>query len=333
MKRMTIAAMAVAGTLLLPGVAPSAAADGGGGVSVATADIGIADPDGGHRYYALPDSGETTLLRVDASAGAGEKSLQRLRVDGDFVIPPVAYDGTTSGLSRNGRTLVLAAPWVVPGQEVTRMRLIDTRRMRVAQRIKLQGAYSLDAISPDGARLYLIGYPDPRDPLAYEVRTWDVARGKLLAEPIVDPREPDEDMRGQPMTRAVSPDGSWDLTLYDGAGKQPFVHALNTAEGKAFCIDLEMLKGTNVYRDTLQPAADWSSVSVLNRSGDAVASISTGDWTAAAPADAPAGGGGSFPWWLPALAVAVLAVAVAVARRLHAASHRTGASPEVGSNP
>jgi hypothetical protein len=59
----------------------------------------------------------------------------------------------------------------------------------------------------------------------------------------VDPREPDEDMRGYPITRASSPDGRWAYTLYDGAGKHPFVHALDTQGRTAACIDLDGLAG------------------------------------------------------------------------------------------
>jgi hypothetical protein len=41
----------------------------------------------------------------------------------------------------------------------------------------------------------------------------------------------------------VSPDGRWAYTLYDGAGAQPFVHALDTMGRTAVCIDLPGLAG------------------------------------------------------------------------------------------
>ena len=50
-------------------------------------------------------------------------------------------------------------------------------------------------------------------------------------------------MRGLPVTRATSPDGRWAYTLYDGAGKHPFVHALDTVGARAVCIDLDALEG------------------------------------------------------------------------------------------
>ena len=43
-------------------------------------------------------------------------------------------------------------------------------------------------------------------------------------------------MTGQPVTR-VEP-GAWAYTLYSRTGKRPFVHALDTAHRRAFCVDL-----------------------------------------------------------------------------------------------
>ena len=50
-------------------------------------------------------------------------------------------------------------------------------------------------------------------------------------------------MRGMPVTRASSPDGRFAYTLYDGAGRHPFVHALDTVGRTARCIDLHGLTG------------------------------------------------------------------------------------------
>jgi hypothetical protein len=98
-------------------------------------------------------------------------------------------------------------------------------------------------VSPDGTRLFLIHYLSRRDPTRYEVRALDVPSGKLLPTPIVDKTEPDERMAGLPITRQTTADGRWAYTLYDGAGKEPFVHALDTVNGEAHCIDLELLAG------------------------------------------------------------------------------------------
>ena len=72
---------------------------------------------------------------------------------------------------------------------------------------------------------------------------YDTRKGRLLPDPIVDRVRPPETMRGYPVTRAFSADGQWAYTLYDGVGGHPFVHALNTREFTAACIDLHGLAG------------------------------------------------------------------------------------------
>jgi hypothetical protein len=335
MKRALVAITAV---LLLAAALPAGAAAAGGFAGsgdVFTERTGIVDPDTGVRYFALAGGHGADLIRVDPDASAGSVALEQTRLsDRNLTIPAAALDGTTTGLSADGRTLALADPYIVPGQATTHMALVDTKRMRVEKRLRLPGAFAFDAISPDGSQLYLIRYPNPRDPLDYEVRAWDVDRGRLLPEPIVDSREPEEEMRGTAVTRVVSPDGAWVLTLYDGAGKEPFVHALNTVEGTAFCVDLDMVSAKTVYRDRLQPVDDWSSVAVVDRNGAELASISTDTWTATA-SDAPAAeSGGDLDWWLLAAGLlAAAATAIAVARRLHGGAQPGGGSAGDPANP
>jgi hypothetical protein len=60
---------------------------------------------------------------------------------------------------------------------------------------------------------------------------------------VVDKSEPGERMRGYPVTRVDGSGGRWAYTLYDGAGGHPFVHALDTVEQTAVCIDLDALTG------------------------------------------------------------------------------------------
>jgi hypothetical protein len=50
-------------------------------------------------------------------------------------------------------------------------------------------------------------------------------------------------MRGSPLARASSTDARWAYTLYDGNGTHPFIHALDTAQARAKCIDLDQLAG------------------------------------------------------------------------------------------
>ncbi len=149
-------------------------------------------------------------------------------LDGRFTIPAVAYDGSPGGLSADGRTLVLINPRTGFPRRITTLAVLDTQRLRARDVIRLTGDFSFDAISPDGRLLYLVQYLSQRDPTRYLVRLYDLEAGRLLPEPIIDPREVGDVMRGTPITRAASPDGRWAYTLYDGAGEHPFIHALDT---------------------------------------------------------------------------------------------------------
>ena len=92
----------------------------------------------------------------------------------------------------------------------------------------------------------MIKYLSPRDPTRYEVRVYDLNAGRLLRNPVVDPNESADEMRGFPLTRTASSDGRWAYTLYDGNGEHPFVHALDTTSRKARCIDLDSLAGLDL---------------------------------------------------------------------------------------
>jgi hypothetical protein len=204
----------------------------------------------------------TVVERIDRRDGRVDRWWQ---LGGDYDVPAVAYDGTGGGLSADGKTLVLrrfalGLPFGVPAYppKTTRLAILDTdlrpqRHLRAGQRrppsafssIELRGHYAFDAISPDGSTVYLIHhFPNLTGTsyiTHYEVRAYDVKSARLLPEPIVDPEEPEERMEGLPLTRATSPDGRWAYTLYDGNGKEPFVHALDTVAGRAVCIDLPQL--------------------------------------------------------------------------------------------
>ena len=139
-------------------------------------------------------------------------------------------------------------------------------------------------MSPDGRWLYLIQYTSPDDPLQYRVRALDSRSGRLDPKPIVDPREPGEAMNGHPLTRATSPDGRWAYTLYDGT-EHPFVHALDTANRSARCIDLDWLHGRkDLWAMRFAVSPDGGELRV--HSGEkTVALVDTGTWAAATGAE------------------------------------------------
>jgi hypothetical protein len=276
---------------------------------------GVTTRTSGSRYVTLPAGRGTLVARVRRDGG---QVLRSRVLRGAFTIPAVAFDGSPSGLSADGRTLVLIRPRARFPQRRTRLALLDARRLRTRDVMTLRGDFSFDALSPDGRTMYLIEYLSRRDPARYAVRAYDVRGGRLLPAPIVDPREPDERMRGMPITRATSPDGRWEYTLYDGAGSHPFVHALDTARGRAACIELDALAGHPAPYE-LRLAVAGRRLSVLEGTRP-VAVIDRATLRAAAPAAArprttPAPSAGGTPWILPAAAALGLLVAFVTIRR------------------
>jgi hypothetical protein len=227
--------------LLLTGVtlaccavpAASARGDGLPVIGFAGASNGVRSLDGTYRYVAAPQARSTT---VKAIARSGVLSVV---LPGRFDVPVVAYDGSPSGLSADGRTLVLIRPRRAFPQHSTELAVLDAATLALRARVPLHGDFSFDAISPRGAWVYLIQYTSAVDPTRYRVRALDVATGRLLSADVVDPHDRNEQMRGSPLTRISSPDGRWAYTLYDGNGR-PFIHALDTAGRRARCIDIAL---------------------------------------------------------------------------------------------
>lgn len=175
---------------------------------------------------------------------------------GAFGVPGAAYDGSTTGLSADEHTLVLAAIANVYPPRQARLVVLDTARLRPRLQIELRGFSTVDAISPTGRWLYLIHYRSS-NANDYEVRAYDLTRQHLLANPVVDPREPDEKMQGTPLTRTMSTDGRWAYTLYVRGSGTLFIHALDTSTRRAFCVDVPSFGGADLstVRLALAPGA------------------------------------------------------------------------------
>jgi hypothetical protein len=233
-----ISAVAIAIAAAVP--ARGARADGLPVLGVDAGSTGVASDADGVRYLTFTTPRGSILARVGLGDARVRQSAYFAR---PFVIPAVAYDGSAAGLSADGRTLVLIRPRRTFPQATTHLAALDANRLRVRRFIALHGDFSFDAISPGGNLLYLIEYTSASDPTRYAVRAYDLRGGRLLPKPIVDPTEAGEAMRGSPLTRASSPDGRWAYTLYDGSGKEPFLHALDTAGRTARCVDLDALAG------------------------------------------------------------------------------------------
>lgn len=193
------------------------------------------------RYVTVPAGRNTVVASTEVDGG---RILGSRLLAGSLTIPAVAYDGSASGLSADGRTLVLIAPRVAFPRRATTLVVLGTTQLVVHRTIRLDGDYSFDAISPRGRLIYLIHYLSVADPNRYEVRAYDLKHARLLPKPVA---VPGEQMHGRPLSRAASRDGRFAYTLYD-SGDVPFVHALDTSTVTARCIDLDRLKGVDTAR-------------------------------------------------------------------------------------
>jgi hypothetical protein len=300
---------------------PGALAAGGPVPPVQGSSIGaVGSP---FRYGAFASGRETIVKRLVSDGQAAAT----LRVAGRYGIPGADYNGSTTGLSADGRTLVLAELARSTPPRATRLLVLDTPRLAVRTRIALPGWSTVDAISPDGRWLYLIHYVSS-DISRYEVRAYDLVDHRLLAKPVVDPHDRGEAMTGFPMARATSVDGRWAYTLYARSSDVPFVHALDTSGRRAVCIDLPSLANSDVGNARLRLASGGATLQI--DTGGATPTLIDTRTFAVTPARGQAapvasgptrqpvsdtGGSGGLPWLMIAVPIAALAVLVAAARR------------------
>jgi hypothetical protein len=308
---------------VLLATASTATAVAAGPVQGGTAFQGVAAS--GVRYLAVPAGNGTLLERI---ATAGGKLLRTRWIHGTFTVPLVAADGAAGGLSADGRTLVVASPHTDYPQARSTLAILDARRILPRRVLRLKGDFSYDAVSPDGSTLYLTQLTS-RDLSRYAVRALDVATGRLLPGAIVDATEPDEPMRGFPVTRVTGPGGRFEYTLYTG-GDHPFVHKLDTVRMRAACLELPGIKDASAMRLRLE----GRRLAVLSK-GTPVAYVDTltrhvAAPPAASPAPAPAaaarpGEGGGAAWGLvagiAAAGAALCAAALLLVRRRRATLH------------
>jgi len=300
--------------LALPGLAAAA----GGPVSPQQGGAGVATPGGDVAYIAVGAGHRTVIERVRRAGGAVDRFTS---LPGSLGIPGVAYDGSTTGLSADGRTLVLAGGLGRYPVLRTHLVVLDALHLRTRARIELPGWFNVDAISPTGRWLYLIHYPSARNTSSYEVRAYDVRNHRLLAKPVIDPREPDEAMQGDPVTRAMSADGRWAYTLYQRGDDVPFIHALDTQRRTAACIDLPILAGADLSGVRLVMAPGGNSLRIVGPNG-AIALVDTRTFTVRRPASVPprlpatAPKEPDPPWAPVAVALAGVAAVAAVLRRI-----------------
>jgi hypothetical protein len=290
--------------LVLAALPVSTAAAGG----IAPRDVGagpegVIGPGGAVRFGALPLDDRTVVTKTALQRGLVKRAAV---LPGRLSVPVVAQDYTAGGLSADGSTLVLGP---APSRFTARrssFAVLDARSLTVRRTIALEGWWHFDALSPDASTLYLSQTVSARTG-RYAVRAYDLRRGRLLRDPIVDPAEPDEPMRGYPMTRVTGPGGRWVYTLYAG-GDHPFVHALDTVGRTSLCLDLPKRVERHAWRTKLRLNGDRVEAVYRDR---VVASA------ARRPQQASTGGG---PPWAALAGVSGLVAAAVGLRRVR----RTG---------
>ncbi len=126
---LVVIALVLAGAFSVP-----ASGAGGGTLTIMFGGKGVLAPDGKVRYVALTTSRQTILSVVRVRGGQVVRSrLMR----GYLGVPVVGSDGTTEGVSADGRTLVLAS---TPGiSRSTQFAVVDTKTLRL-RRVALRGS-------------------------------------------------------------------------------------------------------------------------------------------------------------------------------------------------
>src|SRR4051794_22541301 len=104
--------------VLTAAIATVARADGLPVGNVDTTRTGVSLPGAGERYFAIQAGRDTLVTSVYRDGGL---LLAYDTVPGTFTVPAVAQDGTTTGLSADGRTLVLVRPRLSYPQRRTRL--------------------------------------------------------------------------------------------------------------------------------------------------------------------------------------------------------------------
>jgi hypothetical protein len=219
--------------------------------------VGRAGEDGLHvirasnqeRMYDLPlgvpDASWATMVAATVTGGStivrelqGQEELpgRSQTVPGDWRLPTIGADPIPVGVSANGGTIVLVEADAHAGGDASRFAILSRTLSAEPKIVQLDGSFEYDAISPDGATLYLVEHLAAPPEGHYQVRAVDTLSGTLRDEVVVDKTGLNEPMAGYPIAQFRQSSG-FVFTLYHGA-EHPFIHALSSVDGWALCIDL-----------------------------------------------------------------------------------------------
>ena len=197
--------------------------------------VGVPDASWRHIFNVRPEGSKTRLQNLVF----GEDTGRELVLDGRWLLPTVGLEAVPAGRSLDDSTIVLVGERT--DDSISRFAVVRAAippadaPLTLVRTVELNGSFEYDAISPDGSILYLVEHLTNATG-AYQVRSAPVATARLDDLVITDKRNIGESMAGAPVTQLRRDDGMV-MTLYVGAD-HPFVHALNTKEKWAVCIDL-----------------------------------------------------------------------------------------------
>ncbi|HLZ68679.1 MAG TPA: hypothetical protein VKV26_02100 [Dehalococcoidia bacterium] len=214
--------------------------DAAGGAIERLLPDGVPAPDWSALYTVAPRGGASTQTIVQAIDPASGAVLRQQALDGDYALAATDLDGTPGGLSPSGRWLALTA--TSHGDYAARsseLAVVDTSFMTPPKLVALDGSFEFDALSDDGASLFLTERtrPDVNGSLDYRVRRFDLNAGALDPTIVVEKGGP-EQMRGLRLTAVAAPNGDRLYSLYTNGPDGAFVHALTLSGRFAVCIDL-----------------------------------------------------------------------------------------------
>ncbi len=221
--------------------------DAQSGTRLQDVPLGVPTLDWSIIYTAQWDVEQTIVRALNPLTG---QTIRETSVSGRYILPEMGIAGTFGGLSPNGTWLALETK---PGYEVdatntsyarSHLVVLDTAFTQPPKRVELDGVFAFDALSSNGASLYLLETV-PRDStsasipgLGYKVRLYDLTTGVLQLGVVVDKTAIAQTMSGTRQSSIVSADGQWVYSLYLNQAKGPFIHMLNLDGRFAICVFL-----------------------------------------------------------------------------------------------
>ena len=232
---------------------------------------GLPSADASLRFAALKVGADSRIAAVRDDA-----IVMARTVSGAFGIATLTQSGLAGGLFHDGSAFVLQSVGLKP---TSRFMVVNAKDLVPRDTITLKGTFGFDALSPDGAKLYLIQHTSTQDIQHYIVRAYDLNTHKLLPGRVADKTQRSWVMQGWAVDRVTSADARWVYTLYSNPGGYPFVHALDTVRGVAHCIGVPWRGDQNAPWDmrlVLRP--DGKSLSVNQKSGQGFVAVDTSTW-------------------------------------------------------